>query len=91
MAVWGYHSLSSWAFVSQGKTEEQAKKDIAEAIELHLPAPAREGTHIGLREGGKEYRLLSCELYKKKMRHRILDRAVDQGRLFFEKKFSIEP
>ena len=29
--------------VSQGKTEEEAKKNIAEAIELHLSALARDG------------------------------------------------
>lgn len=29
--------------VSQGKTEEEAKKNIAEAIELHLSALARNG------------------------------------------------
>jgi len=29
--------------VSQGKTEEKAKKNIAEAIELHLSALARDG------------------------------------------------
>jgi predicted RNase H-like HicB family nuclease len=29
--------------VSQGRTEEEAKKNIAEAIELHLSALARDG------------------------------------------------
>lgn len=40
--------------VSQGKTEEEAKKNIAEAIELHLSALARDGTLIGHRKGVKE-------------------------------------
>ena len=38
----------------QGKTEEEAKKNIAEAIELHLSALARDGMHIGHRKGSKE-------------------------------------
>ncbi|HIH27357.1 MAG TPA: type II toxin-antitoxin system HicB family antitoxin [Methanoregulaceae archaeon] len=40
--------------VSQGKTEEEAKKNIAEAIELHLSALARDGTQIGHRKELKE-------------------------------------
>lgn len=40
--------------VSQGKTEEEAKRNIAEAIELHLSALARDGTPIGHRKGVKE-------------------------------------
>jgi len=40
--------------VSQGKTEEEATRNIAEAIELHLSALARDGTPIVHREGVKE-------------------------------------
>jgi predicted RNase H-like HicB family nuclease len=40
--------------VSQGKTEDEAKKNIAEAIELHLSALARDGLPIGHRKGAKE-------------------------------------
>ena len=39
--------------VSQGKTEEEAKKNIAEAIELHLSALTRDGMHIGHRKDSK--------------------------------------
>ncbi|MCJ7741189.1 MAG: type II toxin-antitoxin system HicB family antitoxin [Methanoregula sp.] len=40
--------------VSQGKTEEEAKKNIAEAIELHLSALARDGIPLSHRSGVKE-------------------------------------
>ncbi|KAF5427207.1 putative nuclease of the RNAse H fold, HicB family [Candidatus Methanophagaceae archaeon] len=40
--------------MSQGKTEEEAKKNIAEAIELHLSALAENGIPIEHREGVKE-------------------------------------
>ena len=40
--------------ISQGKTEEEAKKNIAEAIELHLSALAEDGVPIEYREGVKE-------------------------------------
>jgi predicted RNase H-like HicB family nuclease len=40
--------------VSQGKTEEEAKKNIAEAIELHLSALARDGIPLYHRSGAKE-------------------------------------
>jgi predicted RNase H-like HicB family nuclease len=40
--------------VSQGKTEEEAKKNIAEAIELHLSALARDGIPLYHRPGVKE-------------------------------------
>ena len=40
--------------VSQGKTEEEAKKNIAEAIELHLSALARDGIPLYHRPGMKE-------------------------------------
>lgn len=30
-------------YISQGKTEEEARKNISEAIELHLTALARDG------------------------------------------------
>lgn len=40
--------------VSQGKTEEEAKKNIAEAIELHLSALARDGIPLYQRPGMKE-------------------------------------
>jgi predicted RNase H-like HicB family nuclease len=40
--------------ISQGKTEEEAKKNIAEAIELHLSALAEDGFPIEHREGVKE-------------------------------------
>jgi len=40
--------------ISQGKTEEEAKKNVAEAIELHLSALAEDGVPIGHREGVKE-------------------------------------
>jgi predicted RNase H-like HicB family nuclease len=40
--------------ISQGKTEEEAKKNIAEAIELHLRALAEEGIPIKHQEGVKE-------------------------------------
>jgi predicted RNase H-like HicB family nuclease len=40
--------------ISQEKTEEEAKKNIAEAIELHLSALARDGLPIGHRKGVKE-------------------------------------
>ncbi len=40
--------------ISQGKTEEEAKRNIAEAIELHLSALAEDGIPITPREGVKE-------------------------------------
>ena len=40
--------------VSQGKTEEEAKKNIIEAIELHLSALARDGIPPYNRSGMKE-------------------------------------
>jgi predicted RNase H-like HicB family nuclease len=40
--------------VSQGRTEEEAKKNIAEAIELHIRALARDGIPLTHREGIKE-------------------------------------
>jgi predicted RNase H-like HicB family nuclease len=40
--------------VSQGKTEKEAKKNITEAIELHLRALARDGIPLYNREGAKE-------------------------------------
>lgn len=40
--------------ISQGKTEEEAKKNIAEAIELHLSALAEDGVPIEYRKGVKE-------------------------------------
>ena len=40
--------------ISQGKTEEGAKKNITEAIELHLRALAEEGIPIKHQEGVKE-------------------------------------
>jgi predicted RNase H-like HicB family nuclease len=40
--------------ISQGKTEKEAKKNIAEAIELHLSALARDGIPLYNREGAKE-------------------------------------
>jgi predicted RNase H-like HicB family nuclease len=40
--------------VSQGKTEKEAKKNIAEAIELHLSALARDGIPFYQRPGVKE-------------------------------------
>ena len=40
--------------ISQGKTEGEAKKNIAEAIELHLSALAEDGVPIEYREGVNE-------------------------------------
>jgi len=40
--------------ISQGKTEGEAKKNIAEAIELHLSVLAEDGVPIEYREGVKE-------------------------------------
>lgn len=40
--------------ISQGKTEEEAKKNIAEAIELHLSALARDGIPLNQKPGAKE-------------------------------------
>jgi len=40
--------------ISQGTTEEEAKKKIAEAIELHLSALARDGIPLYHRPGTKE-------------------------------------
>ena len=37
--------------ISQGKTEAEAKKNIAEAIELHLGALARDGIPLYQRPG----------------------------------------
>ena len=40
--------------VSQGKTEEEAKENVAEAIGLHLGALARDGIPLYPRPGVKE-------------------------------------
>lgn len=40
--------------ISQGKTEEEAKKNIAESIELHLRSLARDGIPLYQKEGIKE-------------------------------------
>ena len=40
--------------ISQGKTEDEAKKNIATAIELHLSALAEDGIPIQERKGTKE-------------------------------------
>ena len=40
--------------VSQGRTEEEAKRNIAEAIELHLGALARDGIPICPGDGSRE-------------------------------------
>lgn len=40
--------------VSQGRTEEEAKRNIAEAIELHLGAMARDGIPLCPGSGAKE-------------------------------------
>ncbi|NQE46103.1 hypothetical protein C5S31_08800 [ANME-1 cluster archaeon GoMg2] len=40
--------------ISQGKTEDEAKENIAEVIELHLRALAEDGIPIEHREGIKE-------------------------------------
>lgn len=40
--------------ISQGKTEEEAKKNFAEAIELHLSALARDGIPLYQKQGAKE-------------------------------------
>ena len=40
--------------ISQGKTEKEATKNIAEAIELHLCALARDGIPLYHRPGVKE-------------------------------------
>lgn len=40
--------------ISQGKTEEEAKKNIAEAIELHLRSLARDGVPLYQKQGIKE-------------------------------------
>ena len=40
--------------VSQGRTEEEAKRNIAEAIELHLGALARDGIPLCPGSGAKE-------------------------------------
>ncbi|VUT28039.1 MAG: hypothetical protein SYNGOMJ08_00599 [Candidatus Syntrophoarchaeum sp. GoM_oil] len=40
--------------ISQGKTEEDAKKNISEAIELHLRALAEDGIPVKDCEGVKE-------------------------------------
>jgi len=40
--------------VSQGRTEEEAKRHIAEAIELHLGSLARDGIALHLGNGAKE-------------------------------------
>jgi predicted RNase H-like HicB family nuclease len=40
--------------ISQGKTEDEAKENIAEAIELHLRALAEEGIPLKHQEGVKE-------------------------------------
>ena len=40
--------------VSQGRTEEEAKRNIAEAIELHLGSLARDGVPLCPGSGAKE-------------------------------------
>ena len=40
--------------ISQGKTEEEAKENIKEAIELHLECLAEDGIPISGRKGVKE-------------------------------------
>lgn len=40
--------------ISQGKTEEEAKKNMTEAVELHLRALDEEGVPIKHQEGVKE-------------------------------------
>jgi predicted RNase H-like HicB family nuclease len=40
--------------VSQGRTEEEAKRNIAEAIELHLGAMARDGIPLRPGSGARE-------------------------------------
>lgn len=40
--------------ISQGESEEEAKKNIAEAIDLHLSALGRDGMPIDHRKGNKE-------------------------------------
>lgn len=40
--------------ISQGKTEEEAKKNIAEAIELHLRSLAQDGVPLYQKQGIKE-------------------------------------
>ncbi len=40
--------------ISQGKTEEEAKKNIAESIELHLRSLAQDGVPIYQKQGIKE-------------------------------------
>ncbi|MBR1368155.1 hypothetical protein RJ53_01070 [Methanocalculus chunghsingensis] len=40
--------------ISQGKTEEEAKKNIVEAIELHLRSLAQDGVPLYQKEGRKE-------------------------------------
>jgi predicted RNase H-like HicB family nuclease len=40
--------------ISQGKTEDEAKKNITEAIELHLSSLARDGIPLYQRPGTKE-------------------------------------
>ncbi len=43
--------------ISQGKTEEEAKKNIKEAIELHIESLAEDGIPIVKRKDVKEYEL----------------------------------
>ena len=40
--------------ISQGRTEEEAKRNIAEAIELHLGSLARDGIPLCPQSGVKE-------------------------------------
>jgi predicted RNase H-like HicB family nuclease len=40
--------------ISQGKTEEEAKKSISEAIKLHLSVLAEDGVPIECRKGVKD-------------------------------------
>ena len=44
--------------ISQGRTEQEAKKNIREAIGLHLESLAEDGVPIVSKKGTKEYELL---------------------------------
>ncbi len=43
--------------ISQGKTEDEAKKNIKEAIELHLESLVEDGVPIVKKKDTKEYEL----------------------------------
>jgi predicted RNase H-like HicB family nuclease len=43
--------------ISQGKTEEEAKKNIKEAIELHIESLAEDGIPIIKKKDTKEYEI----------------------------------